>query len=416
MTSALEGVRILDFSRQMAAPYATALLSDFGADVVKVEALPRGDQSRATGTAFIDGESALFLMWNHGKRSIAVDLRGPAGLDVVRRLADRADVVVENYRPGTAEEIGIGYDELSARNPRLIYCSLSAFGSVGPLAQHPGTDPVVQAMSGVMSLTGEPDGRPMLVGVPIADFVGAMVTAQAVMLGLLARERTGAGQRVEVSMLAGLVYALTSRLASYWASGEEPGRDGSAHSMTAPFEVYRTADGDVVAGAWAPGAFERLCQALDREDLAEDPRFRSDADRLANRAQLNDILRPLMATRTTAEWTERFRAAQALFGEVNSVSETLAHPQVAGMLTTVRHATLGDIPQLGPPITMSGTPGSVTKAPPVLGQHTVEVLVEAGFSAAEVDRLVDQGVVVVGEGPATTSPPDEPSGPSPSTP
>lgn len=395
MVQALEGTRVADFSRQMSAPYATVLLGDYGADVVKVEALPHGDSSRRIGTAFVDGESALFLMWNRNKRSLAIDLRSPDSREIVRRLVEASDVLVENFRPGVTEAMGIGYEAMSELNPRLIYASLTAFGREGPMAGAPGTDPVVQAMSGVMSLTGEADGGPVLVGLPIADFTGAMMLTQGVLLGLLARDRTGCGQRVDTPMLAGLVFGLTTRLASYWADGNEPKRHGSAHSVVAPYQVYQASDGDVVAGAWAPEAWPRFCAAVQREDLIEDGRFATNADRVENREQLNVILKEIFAEQTTAEWEERFRAANALFAEVCSVPRILAHPQMdaLGMVQEVEHARIGPIPQLGPPIFMSKTPGGIKGPPPVLGQHSAEVLGHLGYSTSEIEKFHATGVI-----------------------
>lgn len=392
----LDGVRVLDFSRHMSGPYGTSILSDYGADIIKVESTPVGDPSRATGTAFLGDESALFLMWNRGKRSLAVDLRSDRGRAAVLRLVEGADVVVENYRPGVADAIGIGYDALSTRNPRIIHCSVSAFGATGPLAPYPGTDPVVQAMSGVMSLTGEEDGGPVLVGAPIADFTGALLLVQGVLLALLARERTGEGQHVEVSMLAGLASSLTTRLASYWATGEEPRRNGSAHSVVAPYEAFETADGFAVAGAWAPDAWPRFCAAIERVDLVDDPRFATNADRVRNRSELNDILRPLFLSRSTADWERRFHDANALFGEVCTIGTLLAHPQAQGMVGEVQHATLGALPQLEPPVALSGTPGRLGRAAPVLGEHSIEILAEAGLDQDEVDSMVGSSVVIDG--------------------
>ena len=397
MSGPLEGLRVLDFSRYMAGPHGTQMLADYGADVIKVEPLPGGEGSRQTGTDFIKGESALFLMWNRGKRSIALDLRKPEGLSVVRKIAATADVVVENYRPGVADTIGIGYDALSEINPRIIYCSVTAFGPTGPLAGRPGTDPIVQAVSGVMSVTGEADGDPLLVGIPIADFTGAMLCAQGVMLGLIARERTGRGQHVDVSMLYGLLSGLTTRLATYWATGEQPQRFGSQHSVVVPYQAFRTADGFAVAGVWGPGeSWPRFCEAIDRPDLAEDPRYATNADRVERRDEMAELLGEVLCTRTTAEWEGRFAAAGALFGPIYDFGDILDHPQVreAGLVQTVEHPTLGSIPQLGPPILLSDTPGGVTSAPPVLGQHTTAVLEEVGYNAAEVEHLEELGIVV----------------------
>ncbi|ROS38434.1 CaiB/BaiF CoA transferase family protein [Amycolatopsis thermoflava] len=392
---ALSGVRIVDFSRQMAAPLGTAMLSDFGADVVKIESMPHGDPSRQTGKSFLGDESALFLMWNRGKRSVAVDLRTSEGMALVRRLVAEADVVVESYRPGVADKIGIGYEALKDLNPNLIYCSLSAFGPTGPLAGAPGTDPVVQALSGVMSTTGEVDGDPLMVGVPIADFTGAHNVVIAVLLGLLARDRTGAGQKIDVPMLSSLVPALTTRLASYWADGIDSQRFGAAHSAVTPYELYHSADGMIVAGTWAPDAWPKFCDAVGQPSLVDDPRFKTNLDRIEHRAELKEILVALFVKRTTAEWAERFRAAGALFGEVSNISDVVEHPQVAelGVFQKVMHPTVGELPQVGPAILMGSTPGSVRSAPPLLGQHTAEVLREAGVAEQELAELSARGVI-----------------------
>ena len=404
----LSGVRILDLTRHMTGPYATALLSDYGADVIKVESVPFGDPSRRTGTAFQDGESGLFLIWNRGKRSIALDLRTPEGVEVVQRLAKTCDVVMENYRPGVADKIGVGYEALSELNPRLIHVSISAFGADGPRALDPGTDPVVQAMSGVMSVTGEADGEPLYVGVPIADFTGAMVGAQAVMLGLLSRAQTGRGQKIDISMLNALMSSLTTRLASYWFGGEEPTRHGNEHSVVAPYQAFQTKDGWAVAGVWGGGLdpWERFCRAIDRMDLFEDPRFATNLERVALRAELNEILDAVFITRTTQQWQQRFQEARALFGPVLSIPEAVEQEQAraTGLVTSIDHTKLGPIPMMSPTIELSDTPGSIERPPPLLGEHGAEVLTEAGYSASEIDALFAGGTVLAPDAEATPSP------------
>jgi formyl-CoA transferase/CoA:oxalate CoA-transferase len=401
MTMALEGIRILDFSRQMAAPYGTMVLADYGAEVIKVESLPKGDGSRTTGTDFIDGVSAIFLQWNRGKQSIALDLRKPEAMEVVRRLVVDCDVLVENYRPGVADEIGIGYEAMSALNPRLVYTSVSAFGPTGPLAPYPGTDPVVQAVSGVMSVTGEADGDPLLVGVPIADFTGAMLCVQAVLLGLMARERTGRGQKIDVSMLYGLLSTLTTRLATHWTTNQDPTRYGSAHSVVVPYQSFRTKDGFAVAGVWGGEGWPKFCAAIERPELADDERFRTNIDRVRRRDELTALLQAVFVTRTTADWEQRFNAHGALFGPVHTFSEALGHPQVqqAGLVQYVDHPTLGPVKQLAPVIGMSDTPGAIRSAPPLLGEHTDEVLRRAGYSAQEIAALKASGAARAAELP-----------------
>jgi crotonobetainyl-CoA:carnitine CoA-transferase CaiB-like acyl-CoA transferase len=396
----LDSIRVVDLTRHMAGPYATQMLSDYGADVIKVESIPFGDPSRRTGTSFVGDESGLFLIWNRGKRSFAVDMRSPAGLRAVQRLAATADVLIENYRPGVADRIGLGYDELSLENPRLVYVSLSAFGSTGPWAGDPGTDPVVQAMSGVMSVTGESDGEPLLIGVPVADFTGAMVAAQAAMLGLFARERTGRGQRADVSMLHALMSSLTTRLASHWFSGETPGRHGNQHSVVAPYQAFKTADGHAVAGVWGAGeAWPRFCAAVGRPDLVDHPDFAENVDRVANREQLNAILKPIFAQRTTDEWRRRFQETKALFGPILSIPEAVEHEQAlaTGVVTSIDHDTLGTIPSIAPVIGLSETPGDIAAPPPVLGQHTAEILCELGYSREDVRQMAGDGIVLVKE-------------------
>lgn len=389
----LDGVKVLDLTRHMAGPYGTMFLADYGADVIKIESLPDGEPSRSTGTAFINGESSLFLVWNRGKRSVALDLRSAEGKDVVRRLARDCDVLVENYKPGVAEEIGFGYEELAAENPGLIYVSVSAFGE-GPLAPYPGTDPVVQAMSGVMSVTGEPDGGPLLVGVPMADFTGAMVQGQAVLLGLLAREKTGRGQKIDVSMLFALMSSLTTRLASYWTDYEDPQRYGSAHSVVCPYQAFRTADGYAVAGVWGRGeGWPRFCRAIGEPELADDERYLTNQQRVDRREELTSYLDEIFVTRTTAEWQESFGEHGALFGPVHTFSDVLNHPHVvqSGLIQSVDHPVAGEVPQLGPVIFLRETPGRIGSAPPLLGEHTRDVMTQLGYGTDEIDAMIEAG-------------------------
>jgi crotonobetainyl-CoA:carnitine CoA-transferase CaiB-like acyl-CoA transferase len=393
--AALDGIRILDLTRQMAGPYATLVLGDFGADIIKIESKGSGDPARGVGTHFVQGEGALFLTWNRNKRSLCLDLRDPRGREVVERLVATADVFIENYRPGIAEKMGLGYEQVHALNKRVVYCSVNAFGSEGPWKEMPGTDPIVQAMSGVMSVTGEPDGGPNLVGIPVADYISSMLAVQGVLLGLAARDRTGEGQHVEVSMLASLLFGLTTRIAPYFLTGEDPERFGGAHSQVVPYQAFETADGWVVAGVWGRG-FDQFCRAIDRPELAEDPRFLTNPDRVGNREELVPILEDVFREHPKAYWEARFREIQGLFSPVNSFSDILESEQVAAndMLTTVEHPTVGTMRQMGPAVKLKSTPGDLRAAPPLLGQHSREVLLEFGWSGDDVDELVTAGVLV----------------------
>lgn len=391
----LDGCKVVDLTRHMAGPYATLVLSDHGADVVKIEGLPDGDSSRRGGADYFGDQSALFLLWNRGKRSIALDMRSPEGLQIMRDLIQEADVLVENFRPGVTDRIGIGYEAMSAINPRLIYCSVSAFGPQAPLREVPGTDPVVQATSGIMSLTGERGGNGVLVGVPVADFTGAMHAVQGILLALLARERTGRGQLVEAPMLFGMLSMLSTRLGTYWTTGQDPEPFGSEHSVHVPYRVFRTSDGQAMAGAFGGESWPKFCRAIEREDLLEDPRFATGPLRRQHREQLSAILEPVFLARTTEQWRERFGAQGALFAPVLTISQILSHPQVqeAGLVQSVEHPTVGEVPQIGPPISLSQTPARIERPPPLLGEHTDEVLRALGYEQQRIETLHASGVI-----------------------
>jgi formyl-CoA transferase/CoA:oxalate CoA-transferase len=398
VSGALEGLKILDLTRQMAGPYATTLLSDHGAEVVKIESTPNGDPSRWTGVDNNGGDSPLFLMWNRGKRSLALDVRSPGARGVLDALVDWADVLIENFRPGVTEKMGLGWDRVSARNPRLIYCSVTGFGPSGPLADRPATDPLVQAISGVMSVTGDPDRNPVLVGVPIADFTGAMQAVQGILLAVIARDRTGRGQRVDVSLFGGLLSALATRLANYWASGVEPTRHGGAHSVVVPYQVFASADGLVMAGTWGPGDWPKFCAAVDRADLVDDPRFASNEARLEHRDDLVSELAPEFAARTTDELSQRFLEASALFAPLLTIPQAVDHEQTRhlGLVGSLEHSRLGTMPAMRSPIDMSDTPPAMGLPAPVYGEHSLEVLDQLGFEPATIADLVSTGTVFDG--------------------
>lgn len=392
---ALGRLRVLDFSRIMAGPHASLVLSDYGADVIKVESLPDGDMSRRFGSEYYGTESAFYLMWNRGKRSVALDLRKPEALAIVHRLAKDVDIVIENYRPGVADEIGIGYDQLSRINPRIVYCSVSGFGPTGPLATFPATDTVIQGMSGVMAATGERGGPPILAGIPIVDYCGALLAVQGIMFALHARQETGRGQKVDVSLMFSIMPALSMKMANFWATGQEPERTGSQHATMVPYQTFKTADGWAMAGIAGDGDWPKFCAAIDRNDLAADTRYATNQGRREHRDELIPRIESEFPRRTTAEWTERFRKAGSLFGPILSFAELFDHPHVrqSGVVQDVPHPTLGTVKQLGPVIQMSETPGRIRCAPPLLGEHTSAVLKEAGYSDDEISNFAAKGAI-----------------------
>ena len=397
--TALQGIKVADFTRHLAGPFLTRMLADYGADVIKIESMPRGDPMRYVGSRFVQGQNPMFLQWNRGKRSIGVDMRKPAARAMIERLVREADVLVENFRPGVADEIGIGYEAMIKLNPRLVYCSITAYGPSGPMASEKGMDPVLQAFGGLLSVTGEADRPPVMIGVPLIDTGTAMTAFQAILLGLFARERIGRGQHVQTSMLATTLNMWGTRLPHYWSSGVDPTRHGSAHSATIPYKVFQTTDGYVVAGVWQDEEWPAFCDIVGRPDLKTDERFRTKPDRLKNRLVLESLLDEVMVKRSTADWEARFRAGHGLFGRVQTFSEVLNHPQVAalGIVDQVVHPVVGEMPTLGPIIELSETPGSVSTPAPLYAQHSFDVLRELGYAQTEIDGLVaDKAVAAPG--------------------
>ena len=375
---ALGGIRVLDLSRVLSGPFATMTLADLGADVIKIEEPGAGDDTRAWGPPFQGDQSAYFLSVNRNKRSVALDLKSEEGRAAVRVLADRADVIVENFRPGTAARLGLGYDEISRTNPRVVYVSISGYGQTGPDSPRPGYDAIAQGRSGVMSVTGQPDGYPVRVGVSSADLTAGMWALVGILAALYRREQTGAGQWIDISLLDSQVSWLTYVASGYFASGEVPRRYGSAHPTIAPYQGFATADGDLMLAVGNESLWARFVAATGLEQVENDPRFALNSDRVRNRDELIAIITERLVTRTTAEWIALFDAAGVPAGPISTVDEVMVDPQVLarGMVLEVEHPTAGAVKMVGCPLQMSESPTSLRLPPPLLGEHTAEVLAE----------------------------------------
>ncbi|QDR79427.1 CaiB/BaiF CoA transferase family protein [Sporomusa termitida] len=386
---ALAGIRVLDLSRVLAGPYCTMMLADFGADIIKIEPPDGGDDSRAFGP-FIGNESAYFMSLNRNKRSMTLNFKRQAECDLFKEMVKQADVVVENYRPGTMEKFGLGYDVLQQINPKLIYAACSGFGHTGPYRDKPAYDIIVQAMGGIMSITGAENGEPTRIGASIGDVIAGMFTAYGVMLALYHRERTGAGQKVDVGMLDCQLAILENAIARYVTSGAVPGPLGNRHPSITPFASYTASDGYIIVGAGNDRLWERLCTILDRPDLIKDPRFDNNGHRTAHAKELGDILNGIFKAGTIKEWLAILEAAGLPCAPINTIDKVVNDPHVKArdMIVEVEHPVAGSLKMPGVPVKLSATPGAVETHAPLLGQHTGEILKEIlGWDQEQVDSF-----------------------------
>lgn len=395
MAGPLEGIKVLELSRTLAGPFASMQLADMGAEVLKVEQPGLGDETRSYIPPELSGQSTYFMSLNKNKRAITLNLKTEEGRDIVKKLAAEADVLIENFRNGTMEKFGLGYDVLKEINPRLVYCAVSGFGRTGPMKDEPAYDLLMQGFGGLMSVTGEPGQAPVKVGFSIIDLATGLYAALGTMLALFSREKTGKGQYVEASLLDSVVSLSNYLGQAVLATGEAPGRWGSAHPTLVPYQAFETKDGYVIIAVPNDGLWRKMCDALELTELKDHPKYAINVNRVANREELVGILTEYTKQKETSEIIERLKKAGVPSGPINNIAKLLAHPQVHArdLIQEVEHPVIGTMKMLGIPLKLSETPGSVRKAPPLLGENTEEVLGNLGYCKEEIAGLKNKGVI-----------------------
>jgi crotonobetainyl-CoA:carnitine CoA-transferase CaiB-like acyl-CoA transferase len=375
----LDGIRVVDLSRILAGPYCSMFLSDFGADIIKIENPVKGDDTRAYGPPFVHGESVYFMSVNRGKRSLALDLKSAQGREVLTKLIQRSDVLLENFRRDFLQSIGFGYDEVAKLNPKIIYASITGYGHTGPWADRPGYDLAVQGQSGIMSLTGDPNGPPYKTGTSLADITAGIYATMGILLALQARHRTGRGQKVDVSLLDGQVSFLTYQAGIYFGTGKTPTRKGNQHPTIVPYETFKARDRYFNLAVGNDRLWAQFCDLLSRQDLKE--KFPTNPVRVERHDELFPVLQDIFAGKTADEWLALFEKAGIPCGPIYSVAEVLEHPQIRAreMVVERPHPKLGKVKMTGVPVKLSDTPGEAGAAPPLHGQHTEEILRELGY-------------------------------------
>jgi len=389
MSGPLTGFTVVDLTRVLSGPYCTMILSDLGARVIKVEHPDKGDDTRHWGPPFLGTESAYFLSINRNKESVTCDFKPKEGREILDRLIATADVFIENFRPGTIERAGFGWEAMHAKYPRLVYASIAGYGQTGPRKHEAGYDAIMQAEGGLMSVTGDPDRPGYRLGVAITDMVAGLYCAQGITAALLARERSGHGQRVDIGMLDTTAALLTYQAANWFANGKIPPRQGNRHATIAPYETFTTKDSDIVIAVGNDDTWRRFCPAVGLPELADDPRFATNKDRMEHYEAMREPIDRMFRTKTCAEWIEILNAAGVANGEVRNIGQMLNDPQLEArdMIQTMMHPTVGATRVIGAPIKLSDTPASLRTPPPVLGQHTDAVLAEIGYDEATIASL-----------------------------
>jgi crotonobetainyl-CoA:carnitine CoA-transferase CaiB-like acyl-CoA transferase len=392
---ALNGLKVLDLTRVLAGPTCTQMLGDLGAEVIKIERPGSGDDTRGFAPPYVPRtqESAYFVGVNRNKKSVTLDISKPEGQAIIHKLLAECDILVENFKVGALAKYGLGWEELKDKYPRLIYCSITGFGQTGPYAPRPGYDALIQAMGGVMSLTGEIEGEPQKVGVPVADVFSGLYGCIGILAAVNHRHATGQGQRIDIGMLDASVAWLANQASNFIATGENPKRLGNQHPNIVPYQVFPTKDGYIVLSVGNDPTFERFCKLTGQEGLLQDPRFATNAKRVENRQFVTDTLTPVMRSRTTKEWVSALEAAKIGCGPINTLKDVFADPQVQarGVVVEMEHASSETVQVVANPVRLSATPPSYRSAAPTLGQHTEEVLAQLGLSAEEIAKLRAQG-------------------------